>query len=68
VLAHGSLWHRALPTRPGGTLRRLVILGMGPTWMKGSIYGEKPRDGLTHALLRDGNQEMRELLGAAGYN
>ena len=37
------------------------------TWMKPSIYGEKPRDGLTAALLKDADEETRELLGIAGY-
>ena len=47
VLTHGSLWHRALPTRAGGTMRRLLLFGYGPAWLKTSIYGEKPKDGLT---------------------
>lgn len=68
VFTHGSLWHRALPTRPEGTVRRLLLLGYGPTWMKSSIYGEKPTDGLTARLLADGaDEETRELLGVAGY-
>jgi ectoine hydroxylase-related dioxygenase (phytanoyl-CoA dioxygenase family) len=68
IMANGSLWHRALPTRPGGTMRRLLIIGYGPTWMKGSIYGERPADGLTRALLADADQQTRELLGVAGFN
>ncbi len=69
VFAHGSLWHRALPTRPGGTLRRLLLFGYGPAWMKPSVYGQKPPDGLTQRLLQSGeaDEETRELLGAAGY-
>lgn len=67
VMCHGALWHRALPNRPDGTIRRLLLLGYGPTWMKQSIYGEKPKDGLTAALLDDADDETRELLGAAGY-
>ncbi|MDQ2798817.1 MAG: phytanoyl-CoA dioxygenase family protein, partial [Armatimonadota bacterium] len=69
VLAHGNLWHRALPTRPGGTIRRLLLFGYGPAWMKSSIYGQKPPDGLTQRLLDSGeaDEETRELLGAAGY-
>lgn len=80
VLCHGSLWHRARPTQPGGTMRRLLLFGYGPSWMKPAIYGEKPADGLTTRLLRDadkgnaGNgdagsadEETRELLGVAGY-
>ena len=67
VLCHGALWHRALPNRPEGTVRRLLLLGYGPTWMKPSIYGERPADGLTTALLQDADEETRELLGVAGY-
>lgn len=67
LFMHGSLWHRALPTRPDGTVRRVLIFGYGPTWMKASIYGEKPKDGLTSALLKDADEETRELLGIAGY-
>ncbi len=69
VFAHGNLWHRALPTRPGGTLRRLLLFGYGPAWMKSAIYGQKPSDALTKRLLESGeaDDETRELLGAAGY-
>lgn len=67
VMCHGSLWHRALPNRPDGAVRRLLLLGYGPTWMKASIYGDKPKDGLTAALLKDADEETRELLGVAGY-
>jgi len=69
VLAHGSLWHRALPTQPGCTMRRLLLFGYGPAWMKPSIYGTKPENGLTLQLLQrpDLDEETRELLGAAGY-
>ena len=69
VFTHGSLWHRALPTRPEGTVRRLLLFGYGPCWMKAAIYGVKPDDGLTAQLLRGPNvdEETRELLGAAGY-
>jgi hypothetical protein len=69
VLAHGSLWHRALPTRPGGTMRRLLLFGYSPAWMKPSIYGKKPEDGLTLRLLQDPDldEETKELLGVAGY-
>jgi ectoine hydroxylase-related dioxygenase (phytanoyl-CoA dioxygenase family) len=67
VMCHGSLWHRALPTQQGGTMRRLLLFGYGPAWMKTSIYGVKPEDGLTDALLKDADEETRELLGYAGF-
>jgi hypothetical protein len=55
-------------TRPEGTIRRLLLVGYGATWMKPSIFGQKPQDGLTAALLEDADEETRELLGVAGYN
>ncbi|MBW3621972.1 MAG: phytanoyl-CoA dioxygenase family protein [Armatimonadetes bacterium] len=69
VLAHGSLWHRSLPTQPGGTMRRLLLFGYGPGWQKPSIYGKKPENGLTLQLLEDPNldEETKELLGIAGF-
>ena len=70
VMCHGSLWHRALPTLPGGTMRRLLLFGYGPGWQKPAIYGEKPADGLTAQFLNSPegrDEETRELLGAAGY-
>lgn len=69
VLTHGSLWHRAMPTLPGGTRRRLLLWGYGPCWLKPSIYGRKPEDGLTEQLLQspDLDEETRELLGVAGF-
>lgn len=67
VMCHGSLWHRAFPNRADGSIRRLLLLGYGPTWMKSSIYGDKPKDGLTATLLQDADDETRELLGVSGY-
>jgi hypothetical protein len=69
VLAHGSLWHRAMPTLPGGTIRRLLLWGYGPVWQKQAIYGVKPQNGLTEQILADPHVdgETKELLGIAGY-
>ncbi len=67
VLTSGSLWHRALPTKPGCGMRRLLLFGYGPAWLKTSIYGVKPENGLTEALLKNADEETRELLGVAGY-
>jgi ectoine hydroxylase-related dioxygenase (phytanoyl-CoA dioxygenase family) len=67
VMCHGSLWHRAAPNTAEGTVRRLLLFGYGPTWMKRSIYGERPKDPLTDALLADADEETRELLGATGW-
>jgi ectoine hydroxylase-related dioxygenase (phytanoyl-CoA dioxygenase family) len=69
VLTHGALWHRAMPTQPGCTIRRLLLWGYGPAWQKQAIYGVKPPGGLTERLLEDAgvDEETKELLGAAGY-
>lgn len=69
VLAHGGLWHRAMPTQPGGTIRRLLLWGYGPAWQKTSIYGVKPENALTDQVLADPgvDEETRELLGVAGF-
>jgi hypothetical protein len=69
VLVHGATWHRALPTQPGGGMRRLVIMGYGPSWQKPSIYGTKPENGLTKKVLEDPNtpEELKELLGVGGF-
>ena len=68
VFLHGSTWHRAMPNTPAGEVRRLLIVGYGPTWLKSSIYGQKPAHGLTERLLTDDpNQETKELLGVAGW-
>jgi ectoine hydroxylase-related dioxygenase (phytanoyl-CoA dioxygenase family) len=67
VMCHGSLWHRALPTTPQGTVRRLLILGFGACWLRPSIYGEKPEHSLTEPLLEYADEPLRELLGAGGW-
>ena len=69
ALVHGSLWHRSTPTQPGAGMRRLLLFGYSPAYMKPAIYGKKPADGLTAQLLTSGKvpEEIRELLGVAGY-
>ncbi|MEZ4736147.1 MAG: phytanoyl-CoA dioxygenase family protein [Caldilineaceae bacterium] len=67
VIIHSNLWHRALPTRPHGTKRRLLILSYTPTWMRHAPYGVKPEQGLTETLHHHADEETRELLGLGGY-
>ena len=67
VIIHSNLWHRALPTTPAGTKRRLLIITYTPTWMKQAPHGVKPQNGLTQELLQTGDEEVRELLGLGGY-
>lgn len=63
VMIHGCLWHRALPTTPQGTVRRLLILPYAASWLKLPSYGARPKDGLMAALYTDADAEMLELLG-----
>ncbi len=65
VMIHGGLWHRALPTTPAGTIRRLLILPYSASWLKLPSYGVKPEHGLLETLLPDADTETLELLGVA---
>jgi len=67
IIMHSNLWHRALPTRPDGEKRRLLILCYGPTWMRYSPFGVKPENSLVDALLEGATPETKELLGIGGY-
>jgi ectoine hydroxylase-related dioxygenase (phytanoyl-CoA dioxygenase family) len=64
VTADAGLWHRGMPTRPDGKVRRLIIWGYSPTWMK---QVDVPGGGLTDAVLQSADLETRELLGRAGH-
>lgn len=66
VMMHANLWHRAAPTL--ATRRRMLILSYTPCWMRRSPYGSPPENGLTTAALTDADEELRELLGAAGHS
>ena len=63
VMIHGNLWHRALPTTPRGTVRRMLILPYAAAWLKLPSYGERPKNGLMQPLYSDPDAETRELLG-----
>ena len=63
ALIHGALWHRALPTTPEGSIRRLLILPYANAWLKLPSYGVRPEKGLMQALHENPDQETRELLG-----
>jgi ectoine hydroxylase-related dioxygenase (phytanoyl-CoA dioxygenase family) len=64
ITADAGLWHRGLPNTPQGKVRRLIIIGYSPTWMK---QIDKPGAGLTHSLLAHADRETRELLGLTGW-
>jgi ectoine hydroxylase-related dioxygenase (phytanoyl-CoA dioxygenase family) len=67
IIMHSNLRHRALPTRPDGEKRRVLILCYGPTWMRYSPFGTKPDNSLVDALLEEATPETKELLGVGGY-
>lgn len=61
VSADAALWHRGMPTTPAGRVRRLLILGYSPTWMK-MVDAPTPE-----FIARDSNQPHQELLGQTGF-
>lgn len=63
VLIHGNLWHRALPTTPQGTIRRMLILPYAAARVKLPSYGDRPTDGLMRPLFVNADTETCELLG-----
>ena len=67
VVLHGNLWHRAMPTSAEGKKRRVLILSYGPTWMRGSPFGERPENGLLDKVIEEADPATRELLGIGGY-
>jgi len=64
ITADAGLWHRGMPTQPEGKVRRLIIWGYSPTWMK---QVDTPNGETSRSLLATGGTEMQELLGRAGY-
>jgi ectoine hydroxylase-related dioxygenase (phytanoyl-CoA dioxygenase family) len=67
LIFHSNVWHRASPTTAAGAKRRCLMLCYGPTWMRRSPFGEKPKNGLTDELLKTADKETKELLGIGGY-
>lgn len=63
IFIHGALWHRALPTTPQGTVRRLLILPYAAAWLKLPTYGVRPESGLMRQLYEEADHETLELLG-----
>jgi len=63
VMIHGATWHRAMPTTPLGSKRRLLILPYGAAWLKLPTFGTRPPDGLMQRLYENADGETLELLG-----
>lgn len=63
ILIHGNLWHRALPTTPGGSVRRMLILPYAHAWTQHPTFGERPKNGLMTPLFASSDPVVREMLG-----
>lgn len=67
VLMHAGLWHRAKPTTPQGKIRRLLLFGYAPAWLRRASYGTVPEHGLSQPLRESSDPEVRELVGVGGW-
>jgi ectoine hydroxylase-related dioxygenase (phytanoyl-CoA dioxygenase family) len=65
VIVHGALWHRAMPTTPAGSLRRMLIQPYAAAWLSLPSYGVRPENGLMRPLFENPDPETKELLGIA---
>lgn len=65
VLIHANMWHRTVPSRADAAVRRLLLVGYVPSWIRndGQHHGVRPDHPLTTDLARDGDPQTRELLG-----
>lgn len=64
LLMHANVWHRTIPTTKDAKQRRLILFGYNPPWIKPDIIrGVKPENRLTDELRKNGDAELRELLG-----
>lgn len=63
ILIHPNLWHRTQPTLEGCGIRRLVLFGYSPSWVKSELTrGEQAAEPLTDKLRASGDPELVELL------
>jgi hypothetical protein len=69
VLIHANMWHQTALSQPGAGPRRLLLIGYVPAWIRndGAVAGAVPERKLTADLVRDGDQETRELLGELNW-
>lgn len=71
IFFHAALWHRGGSNSAGGSLRRLIIQQFAPAWARQSefepIADESIRMELLEKAHKEGDEELRELLGLGGY-
>ena len=64
LLMHANLWHRTLPSTRDALQRRLILFAYSPSWLKADVgHGVIPENPLRENLRKNGNAELRELLG-----
>jgi hypothetical protein len=65
VLTNCGIWHRGRANRPGGGMRRNLLVGHSPIWMKQAKFDGFAETGgpLTQPLLNGTDPVIRELLG-----
>ena len=67
VFMHSNLWHRGMPTTPGGHRRRLLIVGYAPGYFRDTAYGTRPADGLSRPVREGDDPAAKELFGIGGW-
>lgn len=65
VLKNCGVWHRGRPNRPGGGMRRNLLVGHSPIWMKQAKFDGFAETGgaLTQPLINGADPLIRDLLG-----
>jgi ectoine hydroxylase-related dioxygenase (phytanoyl-CoA dioxygenase family) len=66
VMKNTGIWHRGRINKPGGGIRRNLLVGHSPIWMKHANFDGFSNVGgeLTRPLIENGDPFMRDLLGA----
>jgi ectoine hydroxylase-related dioxygenase (phytanoyl-CoA dioxygenase family) len=68
IVMHGNLWHRVRKTTAKAGLRRLLLLGYVPSWVKGDVArGVRAERPMTRDLMRNADAETAELLGTFSW-
>lgn len=66
ILLHANTWHRTVPSTADAGLRRLLLVGYVPSWIRrdSQQLGVSPRRALTADLMGGADPETLELLGS----
>ncbi len=66
VMKNTGVWHRGRPSKPGGDIRRNLLVGHSPIWLKQTRFDGFGETGgpLTKPLIENGDPLLRDLLGS----